>query len=525
MIRLKSLLEQSSNTKKLNILFIGDQEIKSKISFANRIFKKLNANVKIVGWKNLTSRQILKIVNKMISPKWDIITIMSPGADGRAPSPAPAIQQLTTAFKLAKKFNAKLIAVSNPTKKYLTNTDKLYKSHEYPSTDLIGQWVNTQLISNAIIDVSDPDQSKFNSDHVSLTSETHNELSNKWLSIMYTFNLRIIPKENEKSAEDDDNNQLGKSNNIPRTKTTSQYVIAYAPIAVKQMKKYGIPASIILAQGIIESGNGKSSLTVQAFNHFGIKGSYNGETWCGKTTEFRNGVKGKERACFRSYPNDEASFEDRSKLLMNKRYIEQTKGLAVTDYIGWANALKAAGYATAPNYAQILIDTIERLGLNEYDSDLSLKSILNSTEKIGQEFFGSGAGQLPGNKGGGDNGDWAGSLPKLISILPPGIWKGGHKRARKHTKGGSTSDHYLGKTNAYAVDFMLSKAFDNNEEKATNFAIALAQNAGKQIDSWQPYEGKYLNVYTNDGYRVQIIWKSLVGGNHYDHVHVGIRKT
>jgi len=143
---------------------------------------------------------------------------------------------------------------------------------------------------------------------------------------------------------------------------------------------------------------------------------------------------------------------------------------------------------------------------------------------VGTEIFGSGAGHLIGNKGGGDGGDWGGSLPKMISILPAGNWSASsQKRNKKQTKGGSTSDHYFGQTNSYACDFMLAGTFKGDTEKATEFAIAVAQNAGKDIDSWAPYVGKYLNI-DSDGYRVQIIWQSNVGGNHYDHVHVGVRR-
>lgn len=141
-------------------------------------------------------------------------------------------------------------------------------------------------------------------------------------------------------------------------------------------------------------------------------------------------------------------------------------------------------------------------------------------------YFGPGAGKLtPAPNAGGINDDWAGSLPKFLEVLPEGTWfAGSQKRSRKNTQGGSTSDHYAGKDDSYAGDFGLGTAFKGNKELATAFAIAIANKAGKPIKSWRPYVGSYLNINTPDGYRVQIIWQSLVGGNHYDHVHVGIRK-
>jgi hypothetical protein len=160
------------------------------------------------------------------------------------------------------------------------------------------------------------------------------------------------------------------------------------------------------------------------------------------------------------------------------------------------------------------------------ESDSSLLGLLGVglTGIIGTEIFGSGTGQLIGNKGGGDGGDWGGSLPKLISILPAGSWKAGsQKRGTVLSKSGKVSDHHNGRTDSYAGDFGLNSTFGGDKEKATAFAIAVAQNAGKDIDSWKPYIGKYLNIDSGN-HRVQIIWQSMVGGDHYDHVHVGVRR-
>jgi hypothetical protein len=150
----------------------------------------------------------------------------------------------------------------------------------------------------------------------------------------------------------------------------------------------------------------------------------------------------------------------------------------------------------------------------------------------GKEYFGPGAGNLPGSTGGGTNDDWDGSLPKLIEVLPEGVWKGGHKRATRNTASGKISDHYSGQPFSYAVDFMFPGAFQGSKELATAFAIAVVNNSRKQsrnptpIKSWAPYVGTptkliSCNVVTNDGYRVQVIWQCK---DHYDHVHVGVKK-
>lgn len=154
------------------------------------------------------------------------------------------------------------------------------------------------------------------------------------------------------------------------------------------------------------------------------------------------------------------------------------------------------------------------------------KEIHNIFEKYIELYEQQNLGTLVGATGGGEGGDWAGSLPKLISILPMGNWKATSlKRSRVNTKSGFTSDHYEGNQIAYAADFGLNTTFNGNADSATNFAIKVARNAGGNVSSWQPYVGNSFKIQTTDGYRIQIIWQSNVGGNHYDHVHVGVKKT
>jgi hypothetical protein len=153
------------------------------------------------------------------------------------------------------------------------------------------------------------------------------------------------------------------------------------------------------------------------------------------------------------------------------------------------------------------------------------KEIHNIFEKYIELYEQQNLGSLVGATGGGEGGDWAGSLPKLISILPMGNWKPTSlKRSRVSTRSGFTSDHYEGNKIAYAADFGLNTTFNSNADSATNFAIKVARNAGGNVSSWQPYVGTSFKINTSDGYRIQIIWQSNVGGNHYDHVHVGVKK-
>lgn len=139
------------------------------------------------------------------------------------------------------------------------------------------------------------------------------------------------------------------------------YVDTYKYIAVKKMLEHGIPASITLAQGILESGAGKSGLARQANNHFGIK-CHKG--WQGGTYIMDDDEKDE---CFRKYSNAEASYEDHSQFLLTRSRYAFLFKYKRTEYKKWARGLKKAGYATNPRYADLLIKVIEDEGLHQYD--------------------------------------------------------------------------------------------------------------------------------------------------------------
>lgn len=145
---------------------------------------------------------------------------------------------------------------------------------------------------------------------------------------------------------------------------TEKYIDQFASLAKEQMKKYGVPASITLAQGILESGNGNSELAKKANNHFGIKCH---STWEGERVYFDDDEKNE---CFRKYNNVRDSYEDHSLFLKKPRY-EELFELKITDYKGWAEGLKKCGYATSPTYATQLIQLIEKYGLDKYDLETS----------------------------------------------------------------------------------------------------------------------------------------------------------
>ncbi len=142
---------------------------------------------------------------------------------------------------------------------------------------------------------------------------------------------------------------------------TIAYIDQYCKIAIREMYMYKIPASITLAQGILESGSGHSDLAIIANNHFGIKctSDYVGDTFL-KDDD-------KKDDCFRVYLDAESSYRDHSLFLVNRSRYSFLFNYWIKDYKAWAIGLKKAGYATNPNYPQLLIDVIEKYELYEYD--------------------------------------------------------------------------------------------------------------------------------------------------------------
>ncbi len=138
-----------------------------------------------------------------------------------------------------------------------------------------------------------------------------------------------------------------------RKMSTSEYVDQYKDLAIKEMKRVGIPASITMAQGILESGTGNSTLARKSNNHFGIKCH---SDWKGKRVYHDDDKRGE---CFRKYKTVYESYIDHSEFLVGKQRYASLFELKTTDYKGWAKGLKKAGYATDPKYAHHLIRIIE----------------------------------------------------------------------------------------------------------------------------------------------------------------------
>ena len=145
---------------------------------------------------------------------------------------------------------------------------------------------------------------------------------------------------------------------------TEEYIAIYSDIAQDEMRNYGVPASITLAQGILESGSGKGRLSKEANNHFGIK-CHSG--WTGGRIYHDDD---KDQECFRKYKNSKYSFRDHSLFLKERKRYSKLFILKKDDYKGWAKGLRAAGYATDRKYPQKLISLIERYQLDRFDAEV-----------------------------------------------------------------------------------------------------------------------------------------------------------
>ena len=179
--------------------------------------------------------------------------------------------------------------------------------------------------------------------------------------VIYNNKSEVPKKEVKAKKEKPKKKKSKKVVIVPKILNTEDYVKYYSNIAMDEMVQFGIPASITLAQGILESGAGKGRLAVQANNHFGIKC----HDWNGKKIYHDDD---EEHECFRKYDNPEYSYRDHSIFLTTRGRYSFLFDLKKDDYKRWAKGLKNAGYATDPKYPQKLIDLIERYELYKYDN-------------------------------------------------------------------------------------------------------------------------------------------------------------
>jgi lysophospholipase L1-like esterase len=222
MIRLKDLLSEQTESKKLRVLFVGDSQTAAKYSYAYNILRSGDVTGVIAAKNGASTAWILDKVKANADKKYDVITIMGGGNDGGAKSADMAIKNLSDAYTIAKRSGARVVAVSNPTKRYVVKGDKYFRPGGYPSNDIIARWINSQKISDVTIDTNTYGQRSFSKDHVHLNPEAHASIANQWKRL-------VLNAETPTATADTDNRTLGT--NISATSTSNVGSVAAATLS------------------------------------------------------------------------------------------------------------------------------------------------------------------------------------------------------------------------------------------------------------------------------------------------------
>ncbi len=181
--------------------------------------------------------------------------------------------------------------------------------------------------------------------------------------------VRVKQPVEEKNTNAEEPSVIDVPVNMSYSERVDSYIKEYRDIAQEEMLQYGIPASITLAQGILESGAGVGELTLKANNHFGIKCHTD---WTGDRAYHDDDER---QECFRKYNDPKYSFRDHSLFLTQRSRYQDLFKLKKDDYKGWAKGLRKAGYATDPKYPDKLIGIIERYNLEDYDKQVLGKNV------------------------------------------------------------------------------------------------------------------------------------------------------
>ncbi|OAB27897.1 Flagellum-specific peptidoglycan hydrolase FlgJ [Flavobacterium fryxellicola] len=182
------------------------------------------------------------------------------------------------------------------------------------------------------------------------------------------------------SKKNDTETIVSTSKTVVTNDIVRVYISKYKEVAMGNMRNYGIPASIILAQGILESGAGRGDLAMNANNHFGIKCHVG---WTGDSIKHDDDAA---QECFRKYDNPSESFKDHAVFLTGRSRYAKLFGFSKGDYKAWARGLRTAGYATDPKYPDKLISYIERYNLYQYDNQVLDVNYVSNEKQLVEEL-------------------------------------------------------------------------------------------------------------------------------------------
>jgi peptidoglycan hydrolase-like protein with peptidoglycan-binding domain len=184
MIKLKNILSRIISeqvpSKKLNVLFVGDSQTAAPWSYANTLIKSGRVTGDIVAKNGASTSAVLQMLRSNISDEYDVVSIMAGGNDGASPTPLNAIENFKSMFQIVNQHGAKLVVVTNPTKRFIQPGDSYYKKQGYPSNDKISNWLATESDAYAVIDTGDFNKADFTKDHVHLDSDGHFKIADLW---------------------------------------------------------------------------------------------------------------------------------------------------------------------------------------------------------------------------------------------------------------------------------------------------------------------------------------------------------
>ena len=207
MIQLRSILNEiiteKRSKKKIRVLFIGDNETNADWSYARLLLRTRQITGNIIARNDVSTSSVLTMLQNSISEKYDVVSIMAGGNDGASRSPYAAIKNFEAMFSLVKNVGAKLVVITNPTKEFVTSSDKYYKKDGYPSNDKISNWLQTSTPADVVIDTGEFTELDFTKDHVHLDTDAHKQIASQWKrQVLELFNLDV------KQDDQDDNSVL-----------------------------------------------------------------------------------------------------------------------------------------------------------------------------------------------------------------------------------------------------------------------------------------------------------------------------
>jgi GH24 family phage-related lysozyme (muramidase)/lysophospholipase L1-like esterase len=207
MIQLRSILNEiiteKRSKKKIRVLFIGDNETNADWSYARLLLRTRQITGNIIARNDVSTSSVLTMLQNSISEKYDVVSIMAGGNDGASRSPYMAIKNFEAMFSLVKNVGAKLVVITNPTKEFVTSSDKYYKKDGYPSNDKISNWLQTSTPADVVIDTGEFTELDFTKDHVHLDTDAHKQIASQWKrQVLELFNLDV------KQDDQDDNSVL-----------------------------------------------------------------------------------------------------------------------------------------------------------------------------------------------------------------------------------------------------------------------------------------------------------------------------